>query len=159
MLHIKYQGSRPSSFRVEYYENFVLCSYVQLMTPRVGLVLTPGAFYEQTWQRPTRRCHIPNIKSLCHPVSEKKNWRLASLFQCSNLWPRGRGQFWPQVHHMNKFGRGSLGDATYQISKLYVFQFQRRRILKFSFFVPMFQLVTPWAGPVLTPGASYEQTW
>ena len=31
------------------YEIFVLCSYVQLMNPRAGLVLTPGAFYEQTW--------------------------------------------------------------------------------------------------------------
>ena len=34
-----------------------------------------------------------------------------------------------------KFGRGSQGDAIYQISKLLAFQFQRRRILKFSFYV------------------------
>ena len=31
------------------YEIFVLCSYVQLVTPRAGLILTPGAFYEQAW--------------------------------------------------------------------------------------------------------------
>ena len=36
---------------------------------------------------------------------------------------------------------------------------QRTKILKFSFFVPMFQIVTPVAGPVLTPRASYEQPW
>ena len=38
------------------------------------------------------------------------------------------------------------GDAKNQISKLYAFQFQRRRILKMGFFVPMFQLVTPRGG-------------
>ena len=57
-----------------------------------------------------------------------------------------------------ELGRGPHGDATYQISNLYAFQFQRRRILKIGFFVPMFQLMTPKVGPVLSPGASYEQT-
>ena len=74
------------------------------MTSRSGLVLTLGAFHEQT-------------------------------------------------------GRGPQGDATYQISNLYAIQFQRKKNLKMGFFVPMFQLVTPGVGPVLTPGASYEQTW
>ena len=59
---------------------------------------------------------------------------------------------------MYKLGRGPLGDATYKISKLYAFHFQRR-ILKFVFFVPMVQLVTPRTGPVLSLGALYEQTW
>ena len=36
---------------------------------------------------------------------------------------------------------------------------RKRRILKMGFFVRMSQLVTPGAGPVLTPGASYKQTW
>ena len=30
----------------------------------------------------------------------------------------GAGQFWPKGHNLNKLGRGPLGDATYQISKL-----------------------------------------
>ena len=63
------------------------------------------------------------------------------------------GTFYEQL------GRGPQGDATYQILNLYTIQYQRRKILNMSFFVPMFQLVTPGAGPVLTPGASYEQTW
>ena len=70
----------------------------------------------------------------------------------------GAGPVLTQGHHMNKLGRGPQGDATYQISNLYAIQFQKRKILKMGFFVPMFQLVTPGAGPVLTPGASYEQT-
>ena len=62
---------------------------------------------------------------------------------------------------IGKFGRGPQWDAIYQISKLWAFQFQRRRILKFSFFVAMFHTcdLPPGAGPVLTQGASYEQTW
>ena len=70
--------------------------------------------------------------------------------------PRGGVSFDPQGHHMNKLGRGRLGDATYQISKLCTFYFQRRRFLKFSFFVPMLQTCDPGAGPILTPGASYD---
>ena len=52
---------------------------------------------------------------------------------------------------MNKFGRGAQGDAKYQISKLYTFQFQRRRILKMGFIVPMFQLLTPCGGASFNP--------
>ena len=57
---------------------------------------------------------------------------------------------------MTKLGRGALGNATYQISKFHAFQFQRGRILKLACFVPIFHLVTPGPGPILTPGASYK---
>ena len=57
---------------------------------------------------------------------------------------------------MNKLSGGPQRDAAYHISKLYAFKFQRRKILKMGFIVPMFQLLTPGAGPVFTPGASYE---
>ena len=52
---------------------------------------------------------------------------------------------------MNKIDKGPKGYA----SNFYPFQFQRRRILKLVFFVPMFQLVTHGLGSVLTPGESY----
>ena len=54
---------------------------------------------------------------------------------------------------MNKLERGPQGDAAHKIPKLYIFQFQRRTILKMAVFVPMFQLATPRAGPVLNPWA------
>ena len=60
-----------------------------------------------------------------------------------NSDPQGGASFDSKGHHMNKIDKGLQGDATYQISKLYPFQFQKRRILKLVFFVPMFQLVTP----------------
>ena len=84
----------------------------------------------------------------------------------------------PKGHHMNEIDKGLQVDATYQKSKLYPFQFQRRilklvffvpmfhfvtpppletrKILKLVFFGPLFKLMTPVAGPVLTPEASYE---
>ena len=71
----------------------------------------------------------------------------------------GEGPILTQGHHINTLGRGPKGDATYQISKLYAFQFQRRIILKMILLIPMFSLVSHGAGQVLTTGASYEQTW
>ena len=100
-----------------------------------------------------------NLSSIPSSFREKEFRSWFSLFLCSNLWPPGRGQFWPYKHHMNKLGRCPQGDIKNQISKLYAFQFQRKRILKMGFFIPMFQIVTPGMGPILTPGASSKQTW
>ena len=68
-----------------------------------------------------------------------------------NLWHPGRGLFWPQGHFMNKLDRGPQGDATCKISNLYAFKFQRRRFLKFSFFVPMLKLFIPRGGANFDP--------
>ena len=38
----------------------------------------------------------------------------------------GVGPFWPLGHNLNKLGRGQLGDATYQISRLQALWFQTR---------------------------------
>ena len=73
-----------------------------------------------------------------------------TLFLCFKLVTQGQGQFGPQGHHLNKLGRGKLADATYQISKFYSVLFQRR-ILKFSFFVPMFQTCELWGGVSFDP--------
>ena len=35
-----------------------------------------------------------------------------------NMCPLGQDLLWPQRDNLNKFGRGLLGDVTYQISKL-----------------------------------------
>ena len=49
--------------------------------------------------------------------------------------PRDGASFFTQGC-MYKPGRSQQGDAAYQISKLYVFQFQRKRTLKMNFYVP-----------------------
>ena len=74
---------------------------------------------------------------------EEEFQNLSSLFLCSNLWTPRQDQSWPKGHHMNKLGRGPQGDATYKISKLQAFQFQSRRIIKFSFLVPTLNLWPP----------------
>ena len=91
------------------------------------------------------------------PESFSPQMNSTSLF----LWfptcdPWGGTSFDSKGHHVNKIDKGLQGDATYRKSKLYPFQFQTRRILKLVFFVPMFQLVTPGVGSVLTPKESYE---
>ena len=58
-----------------------------------------------------------------------------------------------------ELGRGPQGDAKNKISKLYAFQFQRRKILKMGFFVPVSTCDPHGMGQILTQGATYEQTW
>ena len=77
------------------------------------------------------------------PESFSPQMNSTSLF----LWfptcdPWGGASLYPKGDHVNKTDKGLQGDATYQKSKLYPFQFQRRRILKLVFFVPVIQLVT-----------------
>ena len=51
---------------------FPIKAYVKHVTPRMEPVFAPGASFEQTWQRSTRGCYIPNIKALCCMVSDMK---------------------------------------------------------------------------------------
>ena len=133
-----------------------LCSFGSNLWP----VLIPrGIMWIKLTKVYKEMLHTKNLSSISSSFREDEFLSWFSLFLCSNLWPIGWGQFWPHEHHMNKLGRCPQGDAKNKISKLYNFQFQRKRILKMGFFVPMFQLVTPGLGPILTLGASYEQTW
>ena len=58
------------------------------------------------------------------------------------------GPFWARGHNLNKLGKAPLGDAGYQISKLWALWFQRRRFLK-SYYE---KLISPRAGPFLARG-------
>ena len=65
-----------------------------------GARFDPGASYEQSWCKSTRRCFVPNIKALHFLVSQKKNFKVFLLCSyVSNLWPpppRGRASFDPR---------------------------------------------------------------
>ena len=58
-----------------------------------------------------------NMNSLGLLVSDKK---IFSCFPYISICKRfdPRGHFWPKVYNLNKLGRGPLGDATYQISRI-----------------------------------------
>ena len=46
---------------------------------------------------------------------------------CKTCDPVGEAIFGPRGHNLNKHGRGQLGNATYQISRLQAIRFQTRR--------------------------------
>ena len=99
------------------FEVGLLCSYVPSCDSRGGANIDPR---DIIWTNLVEvHKEVPHTKyqsSVPSSFREEEFWSLMSLFLCSNMWIKGRGQFWP--HHMNKLGRGPLGDATYQISKL-----------------------------------------
>ena len=75
--------------------------------------------------------HTKYIKALGLVVSEKK------IFSCftiqayvKHVTPWGGPIFSQQGHNLNKLGRGSLDDATNQISRLYALWFKTRNFLK-----------------------------
>ena len=74
---------------------------------------------------------MPHIKVLRLPVSEK-NFLCSWAQTCD---PHSGSSFDPRDILCT---RVLLQDARCQVSKLYAFQFQRRKILKFSIFVPFF---------------------
>ena len=58
------------------YKIFILCSYVQLLSPRAGPVLTLGDHLNKL----DRGSLGPNIKALCHLVSEKNIFKDFAVF-------------------------------------------------------------------------------
>ena len=80
---------------------------------------------------------------------------------CKTCDTQGGTIFGPKGHNLNKLDRDLLGDATYQISRLFGLWFQAGRFLIFFLYQPMLnnRHVTP--GMVLkkAPGAKFEQTW
>ena len=59
----------------------------------------------------------------------------------------GAGPFSPQGHNLNKLGRGSLGDATYQISRHKASWFQTRRFFHI-FPICLCKTCGPKGGPI-----------
>ena len=119
MLHDKYQSSMPSSFREEEirrWASLFLCS--KLWPPGPGQFRPRGHHMNKlyTGSQGMLYTKCKNCRPSSFKEKEFKNFFL--LFLCSNLWPLGRGQFWPQGHRMSKLGRGLQEDATYQILKL-----------------------------------------
>ena len=64
-----------------------------------------------------------------------------------------RGFFWPQGYNLNKLGRGSLDDTTYQISRLYALWFQKRRFVHAAPPISLCKTSGPGAEPFFGPRA------
>ena len=134
----------PTSLREEeifFFPFLFLCS--RLWPPGQGQFKRQGLHLNKLGRGPPG--DVTCYKAVCLPVSEINNFDVSFFFPTCMfqiVTPLVRGQFWPKGHHLNKLGSGPLGDGTYHISKLYAFQFQRRRILKFLF-LPMFRILNP----------------
>ena len=107
MLHTKDLSSIHSSFREEEFwswSSLFLCSN---LWPHCGVSFDSKGII---WIKLIKvHQEMLNTKyQISNPCSfrEEEFWSWFSLFLCSNLWPPGRGQFWPHGHHMNKLGKG-----------------------------------------------------
>ena len=66
----------------------------------------------------------------------------------------GRGHFSPKGYNLNKLGRGPLGDATYQISRLYTVYALWLKTRRFSHVFPYISLCktcNPQSGAIFGP--------
>ena len=88
------------------------------MTPRVGLVLIPGAFYEQTCRGPKGydTYQISNLYAI--QFQRRKNLKICFFVPMFQLVTHGVGPVLTQGASYEQLGRDPQGDAIYQTSKL-----------------------------------------
>ena len=75
---------------------------------------------------------IPNMKALDLVVSDKKVFSCFPYISLFKTFDPGAGPFWSEGHNLNKLGRGPLGDAKYQQSRLLGHMVSDKKILKVS---------------------------
>ena len=112
MLHTKYQISTPSSFREEKFWRWASLFLCSNLWPPGRASFDPRAIIWTNLAEVLKEILYTKYQS-SRPSSFREEFlNFLFLFLCSNLWPPGQAQFWPHGHHMNKLGRGPLGDAT-----------------------------------------------
>ena len=72
LLLTKYESSGPCGFGEDFFYAFPIVSLWELMTPRAGPFLAPGAWLAGFIKRNTIHCYTQNMKALGLVVSEKK---------------------------------------------------------------------------------------
>ena len=79
---------------------------------------------------------------ICYMAMFRKSWILS-------FWPWGN--FRPQGDNLNNLGRCPLGEATYQISRLYALCFQTRRFFMFFLCISLCRTCDPWGQASIGP--------
>ena len=134
-----------------------LCFYVQICDPPGrGQFWPQGHHMNKLGRGPHKEMLYTKYEST-RPSSlrEEEFWILPSLFLCSNLWPQGWGQSWPQGHHMKNPSTSPQGSAACQISMLYANKFQRKKKFEVCLICSCFNL---WPPPPPRP-AGRDQFW
>ena len=148
MLHTKFQAVSLEK---------KIFKYILLANPGSPGI---GPFWTTLVKRP-----LDNAIYQISSISAKRFWRrflnaFLFIFMLKTHDPLGRGHFWPWDLHLNKFGKGLLGNVRYKISRIWVKWFWRRRFLKiFSMYFYGSNSGTSGEGPFWTQGTLLEQTW
>ena len=116
------------------------------MTPRVGPFLTPGSWLAGFIKMTTTHCYIQNIKALGLVVSEKIILRISH----DAPWA---GPIWTQGTWLTGFIKRTTIHCYTQNMKALGLVVRRRRFFNIFPIVCLWELMTPGAGPFLTPGA------
>ena len=116
MLHIKFQTSGQSSSAEDFF--FIYFYGLNIGPPGAGPSCIQGPSFEQTWLRTTRKCYVPNFKHLSQVVLKKIFEYFSMYFYGLNLGSPGKEPSWILGPHLNKIGKGLLGNATYPISSI-----------------------------------------
>ena len=127
---------------------FPIVSLWELMTPGAGLFLTPGAWSAGFIKRTTTHRYIQNMKALGLVASEKK------IFLCFSHDASGAGPVWtPGAWLAGFIKRATIHCYTKIMKALGLVVFEKKIFFFFFPIVSLWELMTPGAGPFLTPGA------
>ena len=81
MQHNKFQASLSQVVRKKIFEYFSMYFYGLNLGPCwLGPSWTLWPSFEETWQRTTRQCYIPNFKHLSQVVLKKKIFEYFSMY-------------------------------------------------------------------------------
>ena len=125
MLHTKYQSSKPSSFREREFWSFSSLFLNSNLWPMGREQFWLQGHYMNKLGRGTRRCYTPNIKALCHLVSEEKIFKdFTFLF---SFWLPWQPELLMELNSLNKFCGTSPIEHPCQVSSRLAHWFRRRR--------------------------------
>ena len=99
------------------------------------------------------------LSSIPSSFREEEFWSWPSLFLCSNLWPLGWAQFWPQRNHANKLIKVHEEMLKIKYQSATPSSFRGEEFWRSDSLFLCSNMWPPEWGTILTPGASYEQIW
>ena len=153
MLHTKYQSSRPFTFREEKIRNLSSLFQCSNMWPHGRTSPDPrGIVWTNLVEVHKEMLNTKYQGSRPSSFRGEELWNFRSLFLCLDPSFDPRGILWTNLVEVHK----EMPHTKYQIST--PFSFREKKWRWASLFLCS-NLWPPGAGPVLTPAASYEQTW